>query len=121
PEFLNRLDEILLFQRLQRDQIKGIVDIQLRYLERLLADRRMSLELDDKAKALLAERGYDPVYGARPLKRVIQSELQNPLAEKILKGEILDGAKIEVGVNKDALSFKIQNPKAGKDDLKSVA
>src|SRR3546814_2446787 len=80
PEFLNRLDEILVFHRLGRDQMRGIVDIQLRRLRRLLADRKITIELDDAALAWLAEAGYDPVYGARPLKRVIQRALQNPLA-----------------------------------------
>ena len=78
PEFLNRLDDILLFQRLTRPQMAGIVDIQLKRLEQLLADRKMTIELDDKARKWLANAGYDPVYGARPLKRVIQRELQNP-------------------------------------------
>src|SRR6185437_5112143 len=86
PEFLNRLDEILIFRRLSRDDMKGIVDIQLRHLDKLLADRKITLQLDDKARAWLAEAGYDPVYGARPLKRVIQRSLQNPLAELILAG-----------------------------------
>jgi len=84
PEFLNRLDDILLFHRLTRIQMTGIVEIQLKRLEQLLADRKMTLELDDKAKTWLANAGYDPVYGARPLKRVIQRELQNPLAGMIL-------------------------------------
>ena len=80
PEFLNRLDEILLFRRLSREQMGGIVDIQLERLEKLLADRKITIELDERARTWLANAGYDPVYGARPLKRVIQRELQNPLA-----------------------------------------
>ena len=108
PEFLNRLDEILLFRRLGRAQMGGIVDIQLRGLQKLLADRRMTLSLTDAARAWLADRGYDPAYGARPLKRVIQSNLQNALADLILKGEIPEGAAIEVGVKSDALSFAIR-------------
>jgi ATP-dependent Clp protease ATP-binding subunit ClpB len=91
PEFLNRLDEILLFRRLSRDDMVGIVDIQLAQLEKLLEDRKVTLDIDAEAKKWLANAGYDPVYGARPLKRVIQRELQNPLAEKILSGEIRDG------------------------------
>jgi ATP-dependent Clp protease ATP-binding subunit ClpB len=96
PEFLNRLDEILLFRRLSRDDIVGIVDIQLAQLEKLLEHRKVALDIDAEAKKWLANAGYDPVYGARPLKRVIQRELQNPLAEKILSGEIHDGDTVRV-------------------------
>src|SRR6202166_2028727 len=96
PEFLNRLDEILLFRRLSRDDMKGIVEIQLRHLQKLLTDRKIILEIDGAAEAWLADRGYDPVYGARPLKRVIQRELQNPLAQQILEGRIPDGASVPV-------------------------
>ena len=96
PEFLNRLDEILLFRRLSRDDMVGIVDIQLAQLEKLLEDRKVALDIDAEAKKWLANAGYDPVYGARPLKRVIQRELQNPLAEKILAGEIRDGDTVRV-------------------------
>jgi ATP-dependent Clp protease ATP-binding subunit ClpB len=81
----------------------GIVDIQLRRLQKLLADRKIQLVVDAPAKAWLAETGYDPVYGARPLKRVIQKELQNPLAEKILRGEIQDGQTVEVGAGPGGL------------------
>jgi ATP-dependent Clp protease ATP-binding subunit ClpB len=96
PEFLNRLDEILIFSRLSRGDMKGIVDIQLRRLQKLLVDRKLTLDVDDKAKEWLGEVGYDPVYGARPLKRVIQRELQNPLAEMILAGRITDGETVHV-------------------------
>jgi ATP-dependent Clp protease ATP-binding subunit ClpB len=99
PEFLNRLDEILLFGRLSRDDMQGIVEIQLRRLQQLLADRKITLELDAAAEAWLADKGYDPVYGARPLKRVIQRELQNPLAQQILEGRIPDGATVHVGAS----------------------
>jgi ATP-dependent Clp protease ATP-binding subunit ClpB len=85
-----------LFRRLSRDDMVGIVDIQLAQLEKLLADRKVALEIDAEAKKWLANAGYDPVYGARPLKRVIQRELQNPLAEKILAGEIRDGDTVRV-------------------------
>jgi ATP-dependent Clp protease ATP-binding subunit ClpB len=105
PEFLNRLDDILLFHRLTRIQMTGIVEIQLKRLEQLLADRKMTLELDDKAKTWLANAGYDPVYGARPLKRVIQRELQNPLAGMILEGRLAPGAKIQVGVKDGKLAI----------------
>jgi ATP-dependent Clp protease ATP-binding subunit ClpB len=96
PEFLNRLDEILLFRRLSRQDMKGIVEIQLRRLEKLLADRKITLQIDAAASAWLANAGYDPVYGARPLKRVIQRELQNPLATQILEGRIPEGARVHV-------------------------
>ncbi|MEC7702873.1 MAG: ATP-dependent chaperone ClpB [Pseudomonadota bacterium] len=108
PEFLNRLDEILLFRRLGRAQISGIIDIQLKYLRKLLGDRRITLEIDETTKEYLADRGYDPVYGARPLKRVIQTMLQNKLAELILEGKIGDGASVEVSLADDnVLDFKV--------------
>ena len=115
PEFLNRLDDILLFRRLGREQMAGILDIQLGYLRNLLASRRITMELDDKAAGWLAERGYDPAYGARPLKRTIQSELQNKLAEMILQGKITDGASVVASVKKDGLDFKVTK-EAGNDD-----
>jgi len=99
PEFLNRLDEILLFRRLTRAQMAGIVDIQLKHLERLLADRKITLALDERARKWLADKGYDPVYGARPLKRVIQRELQNPLAGFILQGRIKDGDTVRISAS----------------------
>jgi ATP-dependent Clp protease ATP-binding subunit ClpB len=95
PEFLNRLDEILIFRRLTRADMTGIVDIQLARLQKLLADRKITLTLDDAAKRWLADAGYNSVYGARPLKRVIQKELQNPLAAQILEGKIQDGAAVK--------------------------
>ncbi len=96
PEFLNRLDEIVLFRRLQRVDMATIVTIQLRHLDRLLADRNIRIVLDQSAKDWLAEAGYDPVYGARPLKRVIQRNLQNPLAGLILEGVVRDGETVDV-------------------------
>jgi ATP-dependent Clp protease ATP-binding subunit ClpB len=119
PEFLNRLDEILLFKRLDRAQMAGIVDIRLKYLHDLLKDRHISLDIDDKAKIWLGDKGYQPAYGARPLKRVIQSELQNKLAEMILSGEILDGSLVRIGVKGDSLTFTVE--KAGTRPIKSVA
>ncbi|GGO08816.1 chaperone protein ClpB [Iodidimonas muriae] len=98
PEFLNRLDDVILFHRLGRDQMAGIVDIQLERLQDLLVDRKITLELDDAARAWLAQAGYDPVYGARPLKRTIQRQVQNPLADLILKGEVKDGQTVKVSV-----------------------
>jgi ATP-dependent Clp protease ATP-binding subunit ClpB len=96
PEFLNRIDDILLFRRLSRGDMTAIVDIQLKRLQGLLTDRKITLSLDEKARQWLAQAGYDPVYGARPLKRVIQRELQNPLAGQILAGEIKDGDAVRV-------------------------
>ena len=98
PEFLNRLDDIILFHRLQRSEMGKIVDIQMARLQKLLTDRKIKLELDDQARTWLANRGYDPAYGARPLKRVIQRHVQDPLAEQILSGRIKDGDTVRVGV-----------------------
>ncbi|WP_018700895.1 ATP-dependent chaperone ClpB [Amorphus coralli] len=106
PEFLNRLDEIILFHRLLRQQMAGIVDIQLKRLRKLLEDRKITLELDENARLWLANKGYDPVYGARPLKRVIQKEVQDPLAEKILQGEVLDGDTVKVTPTGERLVFE---------------
>ena len=98
PEFLNRLDDIILFHRLQRSEMSKIVDIQMQRLQKLLADRKITVELDDKARTWLANRGYDPAYGARPLKRVIQRHVQDPLAEQILAGRIKDGETVQLSV-----------------------
>ena len=103
PEFLNRLDEIILFHRLSREQMNAIVDIQLERLVKLLADRKITPELDEKARAWLASAGYDPVYGARPLKRVIQRSFQDPLASLILEGKIGDGDTVKVTAAKHGL------------------
>ncbi|MBK3798427.1 ATP-dependent chaperone ClpB [Azospirillum brasilense] len=111
PEFLNRLDEILIFRRLSREDMSGIVDIQFRRLQRLLDDRKLVLEVDDAAKRWLADAGYDPVYGARPLKRVIQRELQNPLAEMILRGKVRDGDTVRVTATE--LGLLIEPPHHG--------
>ncbi len=105
PEFLNRIDEIILFKRLGRAEMDGIVRIQLRRVEKLLADRRMALSLDDGALHWLGDRGYDPVYGARPLKRVIQKELIDPIARKLLQGELEDGSVIDVHAGDDGLEI----------------
>ncbi|MDH3660546.1 MAG: AAA family ATPase, partial [Alphaproteobacteria bacterium] len=103
PEFLNRLDEIILFNRLGRADMSGIVDIQLERLASLLVDRKLTLDLSDAAKRWLADAGYDTVYGARPLKRMIQRNLQDPLARLILEGTIVDGSSIEVDANEQGL------------------
>jgi ATP-dependent Clp protease ATP-binding subunit ClpB len=106
PEFLNRVDEIILFHRLRRQDMGKIVEIQLKRLERLLDDRKISIELDKDALDWLAAKGYDPAYGARPLKRVLQKELQDPLAEKILLGDIRDGSKVKITSGSDRLNFR---------------
>ena len=105
PEFLNRVDEIILFHRLKRDQMGRIVDIQMERLQKLLDDRKITLALDAKARDWLAEKGYDPAYGARPLKRVIQKAVQDPLAELILSGKIKDGEKVKISAGRDGLAF----------------
>jgi ATP-dependent Clp protease ATP-binding subunit ClpB len=105
PEFLNRLDEIILFHRLSRADMDKIVDIQIAHLTSLLGSRKIDIVLDKKARDWLADAGYDPVYGARPLKRVIQRRLQDPLAHLLLEGKISDGAKITVGVGKSGLTI----------------
>ena len=106
PEFLNRIDEIVIFNPLGREEIKHIVEIQLKRLERLLADRKISIEVTDAAKALLAERGYDPVYGARPLKRTIQRMIQDPLALKILDGAFGEGDRVTIDAQGGELIFR---------------
>ena len=103
PEFLNRLDETIIFDRLARDDMTGIVDIQLARLLKRLAGRKIALELDAGAKTWLADEGYDPVFGARPLKRVIQRALQDPLAEMLLAGDVRDGDTITVSAGTDGL------------------
>ena len=103
PEFLNRLDEVVLFHRLQRADMASIVRIQLARLRELLVERHITLDLDDRAAAWLGEAGYDPVYGARPLKRVIQRSLQNPLAGQLLDGTIHDGQTVHVSADRDGL------------------
>jgi ATP-dependent Clp protease ATP-binding subunit ClpB len=103
PEFLNRIDDILLFHRLRRDEMGAIVDIQLKRLQRLLDERKIAIELDASARAWLADKGYDPVYGARPLKRIIQRAIQDPLSELILSGEVKDGDRVPVTAGNDGL------------------
>ena len=105
PEFLNRIDEIILFHRLRREDMGDIVDIQLRRLNRLLEDRKITLSLDAKARLWLAEKGYDPTYGARPLKRVIQKWVQDPLAQMLLAGDIRDGGHVKLSVSHGRLTI----------------
>jgi ATP-dependent Clp protease ATP-binding subunit ClpB len=108
PEFLNRVDEVIIFQQLGRDQIGRIVEIQLDRVRKLVTERRITLEITDEARQLLADKGYDPHYGARPLKRVIQRMVQDPLAVKILEGEFPEGSKVSVDarLSGDALEFR---------------
>jgi len=105
PEFLNRLDEIILFHRLQRNEMGKIVDIQIARLNKLLADRKLTIQLDDQARTWIANRGYDPAYGARPLKRVIQRHVQDPLAEQILAGGVKDGDTVRISVRDGDLTI----------------
>jgi ATP-dependent Clp protease ATP-binding subunit ClpB len=105
PEFLNRIDDIVIFQQLSREQITQIIDVQLERLRGMLAERNITLELDSSARDILAREGYDPMYGARPLKRAIQTLIQNPLAVKLLRGEILPGQTVHVSADGDQLRF----------------
>jgi ATP-dependent Clp protease ATP-binding subunit ClpB len=107
PEFLNRLDEIILFHRLGQQHMGGIVDIQVARVQKLLNDRKVMLHLTDAARTWLGRVGYDPVYGARPLKRAVQRYLQDPLADKILKGEVPDGSQVAVDEGDGALALTI--------------
>jgi ATP-dependent Clp protease ATP-binding subunit ClpB len=106
PEFVNRIDDIVVFHPLGTQQIRAIVDIQLGYLRARLLERDMGLELDDRARDLIGEAGFDPVYGARPLKRAIQQQIENPLAQRILKGEFVPGNRIRASVHDGQLVFK---------------
>jgi len=106
PEFLNRIDEVIIFHALQKFQLRHIVQLQTKRLEQRLADRKMSLKLSESALDFLAEVGYDPVFGARPLKRAIQRELETQIAKSILRGEFNDGDTIFVDVENERLSFK---------------
>jgi ATP-dependent Clp protease ATP-binding subunit ClpB len=112
PEFLNRVDDIVLFKPLRLDEIEKIVDLQVADLRRRLADRRIGLELTEEARAFLAEAGFDPVYGARPLKRTIQRSLETRIGRQIVAGEIPDGSTITVSVRKDELEVDVKPPKA---------
>jgi len=105
PEFINRIDDIVVFHPLGTQQIRAIVDIQLVYLRKRLQERNMDLTLDDGARDLLGEAGFDPVYGARPLKRAIQQQIENPLAQKILQGEFVPGDRIRITARGGELVF----------------
>jgi ATP-dependent Clp protease ATP-binding subunit ClpB len=126
PEFLNRLDEIVLFERLKRTEMGAIVDIQMGRLHALLEDRKIVVDLADTAREWLADKGYDPAYGARPLKRVIQRDLQDPLAEKILEGSVKDGDLVKVSAGKfengaNRLIFEVVTDHSGSRDEEQVA
>ncbi|MGB7406838.1 MAG: AAA family ATPase, partial [Pacificimonas sp.] len=108
PEFLNRLDDIILFHRLAEAHMGPIVEIQLGRVEKLLKDRKIALDLTDGAQAWLGRVGYDPVYGARPLKRAIQRHVQDPLADKILSGEIPDGSTVHIDEGDGELQFRVE-------------
>lgn len=112
PEFVNRLDDIMLFECLQAAQMGAIVDIQMERLKALLAGRGLEIELSDAARSWLAEKGYDPVYGARPLKRVIQREVQDGLAEEILSGALGEDAYVLVDITGDQISLTASEKKA---------
>jgi ATP-dependent Clp protease ATP-binding subunit ClpB len=105
PEFLNRIDDVILFRPLSRKDLRGIVDIQLRHLEKLTADRELRIELSDAAKDKLVELGYEPAFGARPLKRAILKQIQDPLAEEILRGGYPPGSAVKVDLAADAFAF----------------
>ncbi len=105
PEFLNRVDEIILFHRLKRNEMSKIVDIQLARLGKLLEERKITIELEPTAREWLADKGWDPAYGARPLKRVIQKAVQDPLAEQILAGQVKDGDRVVISAGKQGLTF----------------
>ncbi|MEM6422760.1 MAG: AAA family ATPase, partial [Pseudomonadota bacterium] len=120
PEFLNRLDEIVLFDRLKREDMGAIVKIQLDLLGRRLEDRKIVLDLDPRAEDWLAAKGYDPVYGARPLKRVIQKSLQDPLAELLLSGTLKDGERLAVSTDDEGLIFGDRAAAAAKGESATV-
>jgi ATP-dependent Clp protease ATP-binding subunit ClpB len=105
PEFLNRIDDIVIFHRLSREQISQIIDVQLERLRQMLHERNIAIVLEDSAKDLLSREGYDPNFGARPLKRAIQTLIQNPLAMKLLRGEILPGQTVTVSARNDEMVF----------------
>jgi ATP-dependent Clp protease ATP-binding subunit ClpB len=112
PEFLNRIDEIVVFHKLSEEQLKAIVEIQLDRVRARLRERRISLEITDAAKTHLVRTGYDPAYGARPLKRAIQREIETPLGRKILAGEVRDGdvVRIDADANRGELVFTVVEP-----------
>ena len=105
PEFLNRLDEIIVFHELTEDQLRNIVDLMVKDLQKRLAERKLGIELTEKAKSWLAKEGYDPTFGARPLRRVIERYVENPLSTKLLRGEFKEGDIVKVDLGDDGLTF----------------
>jgi ATP-dependent Clp protease ATP-binding subunit ClpB len=120
PEFLNRVDDIVLFKPLTRDEIQQIVGLQIEDVRRRLAERRIALELADEARRFIADAGYDPVYGARPLRRYIQHEVETRIARALVSGEILDGARIILDAGPEGLEIHWENPR-GADERESEA
>jgi len=110
PEFLNRVNEIVLFKPLTLEEIKKIVDLQIGYIQERLKDREIKIELTEEAKEFIAKEAYDPVYGARPLRRYIERKLETALAKKMIAGEIPDGSYIQIALEDGNLSFKLQQP-----------
>jgi len=106
PEFLNRIDEIIIFRRLEKQDIGKIIDIQLKTILKRLADKKISIELTDNAKDFLADKGYEPAFGARPLKRALQTYLLNPLSSQLIAGKFTEGSKIKVDLNKEKTELK---------------
>jgi ATP-dependent Clp protease ATP-binding subunit ClpB len=118
PEFLNRVDETVIFRRLGADELQGIIDIQLRIVEKRLTDRKIGIELSKAARAFLAKQGYDPAYGARPLKRAVQQFILNPLSNRIISGEFTEGDKIMIDVSRRETEENLQFKKM--DNKKSL-
>jgi ATP-dependent Clp protease ATP-binding subunit ClpB len=112
PEFLNRVDETVIFNRLSQDQLHGIVGVQLEQVKKRLLEKRISLEFADSALDYLGTKGFDPVFGARPLKRVIQGEVLNPLARDLIANKVKAGDLVTISGAKDKLAFKIESPQA---------
>jgi ATP-dependent Clp protease ATP-binding subunit ClpA len=121
PEFINRIDEIIVFHQLTEQQLRQIVDLLVKDLQERLADRKINIELSEKAKSWLAREGYDPVYGARPLRRAIERYVENPLSAKILSGQLKEGDTVRVDAGKDGLTFDGKGVKKAKTAKKARA
>ena len=115
PEFLNRIDEIIVFHELNEEQLRQVVDLLVKDLQSRLEERKLTIEISDKAKSWLAEVGYDPTYGARPLRRAIEQHVENPLASRLLHGEFKEGETILVDRSPDGLTFKAKKAKTKKE------
>ncbi len=121
PEFLNRIDDIVVFEQLTREQIAEIIDVQLEKLRLNLRERGITIELDDTARELVITEGYDPVYGARPLRRAIQTLIQNPLAVKLLQGEIASGHTVRVLAEKGEMKFATEGGVSAAGTTRGIA